>query len=114
MSYTLSKARQIRWYRTPVDTELLKRLSQRSDLRGFAQTLSYLGLYAATAGLALYGAGGGADGRRWPVAAIALIVFLHGTVCAFMINGVHELGHGTVFRTRWLNAIFLRVLAFLG
>src|SRR5687767_4812032 len=110
MSDTATKGRQIKWYRSPVDPELLKRLSQRSDVGGFVQTLGYLGLYATTAALALYGAGVGTGGRRWPVPLIVLVVFLHGTVCAFMINGVHELGHGTVFRTRWLNAVFVRVL----
>ena len=27
---------------------------------------------------------------------------------------MHELGHGFVFRTKWLNDLFLRVLSFLG
>ena len=27
---------------------------------------------------------------------------------------MHELGHGYVFKTRWLNAVFLRVVSFLG
>jgi fatty acid desaturase len=43
-----------------------------------------------------------------------MLVFLHGMVTAFMINGVHELGHNTVFRSNWLNGLFVRVLAFLG
>jgi fatty acid desaturase len=33
---------------------------------------------------------------------------------AFMINGFHELVHQSVFRTRWLNTFFLRILSFLG
>lgn len=102
------KGRQVQWYRTPIDPELLRSLSQRSDLWGLTQAMGYLGLYAATAGLSLYGVG------RWHPAAVAGMVFLHGTVAAFMINGVHELGHRTVFRTAWLNRWFERVLAFLG
>jgi fatty acid desaturase len=102
------KPRQIRWYRTPIDAELLRELSRRSDTLGALQTLGYLGSYATTAGLALYSLG------RWHWSATALFVFLHGMVTAFMINGVHELGHNTVFRSRWLNAVFLRILAFLG
>ncbi len=31
-----------------------------------------------------------------------------------MINGFHELSHGTVFRSKWLNELFLRVFSFLG
>ena len=35
-------------------------------------------------------------------------------VFAFLINAVHELGHGTVFKTKALNAFFVRVFAFSG
>jgi fatty acid desaturase len=42
------------------------------------------------------------------------MVFLHGMVCAFMINAVHELVHQSVFRTPWLNRYFARVFAFIG
>lgn len=104
----MKKGRQVQWYRSPVDPELLKALSQRSNAWGLAQAMGFLGLYATTAGLAMYGVG------RWHPAAVAGMVFLHGTVGAFMINGVHELGHRTVFRTAWLNRWFERVLAFLG
>ena len=100
--------RRIAWYRTPIERDLLRTLSRRSNLKGFVQTLSYLGLYGLTAGTALYALG------RWPWPVVVLLVFLHGTVAAFMINGVHELGHQTVFRSPWLNRLFLRILAFLG
>lgn len=102
------KGRQIRWYRTPIDKELLRQLSTRSDLRGAVQTLGYLCIYAATAGASLYSFGH----IGWWVT--ALLTFLHGMVAAFMINGVHELGHGTVFRTKRLNEWFCGLLAFLG
>eukprot|EP00037_Helgoeca_nana_P024535 m.261271 g.261271 ORF g.261271 m.261271 type:complete len:177 (-) comp26665_c0_seq2:186-716(-) len=32
----------------------------------------------------------------------------------FLINGMHELGHGHVFRTKFFNGFFLRVISFLG
>ena len=35
-------------------------------------------------------------------------------VFAFQINAVHELGHGTVFRSRRLNHFFMLVFSFLG
>lgn len=105
---TKKAPRQIKWYRTPIDKALLRQLSQRSDAKGAMQTFGYLGLYATTAGASLYGAG------RWPLAVVLGIIFLHGMVAAFMINAVHELGHGTVFKTKALNRLFLRVFAFLG
>ena len=102
------KSPQIRWYRTPIDPSLLRELSRRSDLLGAMQTLGYLGIYSTTAALSIY------SSLHWRWFITIAIVFAHGMVTAFMINGVHELGHGTVFRARWLNALFVRVLAFLG
>ena len=49
----------------------------------------------------------------WPGFAVAL--FVHGTVGSFFpVSPVHELGHGTVFKTPWLNAMFLRIFSLLG
>jgi fatty acid desaturase len=102
------RGRQIRWYRTPIEKDLLRRLSSRSDVKGFAQTLGYLGVYGCTGTAAVMG-------LLWlPWYVVPPLVFMHGMVAAFMINGVHELGHGTVFRSKWLNGFFCGVLAFLG
>lgn len=86
----------------------MKSLHQRSDWRGLLQTLSYLGVLALTGAAAIYAAG------RVPWPAVVAIIFLNGMGYAFLINGVHELGHGTVFRTKALNGFFVRILAFLG
>ncbi len=51
---------------------------------------------------------------HWPIWSLLPLIFLHGTAFAFQINAVHELGHGTVFRTKFLNACFVRIFAFLG
>ena len=98
----------ISWYRTPVPSESLKALHERNDLRGAAQTLGFLGCYILTLCLALY------SFSHWSGWITACLVFQHGMIAAFMINAVHELGHGTVFRTRWLNDFFAPVFAFLG
>ncbi len=98
----------VRWYRTPIDPLLLKRLQQRSDILGAAQTLGYLAVLLATGGSAFYSAG------RWPWWCTVLLTFIHGTCFAFQINAVHELGHGTVFRTNAANRFFQRIFAFLG
>lgn len=101
-------SRPVQWYRTPLSPETLNKLHSRSDLLGAMQTFGYLGTLIVTGGLAVYSAG------RWPWWSTVLLVFLHGTCFAFQINAVHELGHGTVFKTRWLNALFERVFSFLG
>jgi fatty acid desaturase len=101
-------SKPVQWYRTPLPAEKLKQLHERSDFLGALQTFGYLGLLVVTGGLAFYSTG------RWPWWATVLLTFLHGTCFAFQINAVHELGHGTVFRTKWLNPFFEHVFAFLG
>ena len=102
------RAPVINWYRTPVPPDVLRALHRRSNLRGFLQTGGYLGMLLSTGAATLLSAAHG----PWP--ATVLLVFLHGMVAAFLINGVHELSHGTVFRSRRLNRLFASILAFLG
>jgi fatty acid desaturase len=108
MTVTAAKPRAISWYRCPLDPKDMKSLHERSDLLGFLQTVGYLGVLVLTGSAAFYSAGHG----PWPLT-LALL-FLHGTCFAFQINAVHELGHGTVFRTKALNVFFVRIFAFLG
>jgi len=103
-----SRARPVAWYRTSLDSHVRMELHERSDCRGWLQTLGCLIVFATTGGLAFYSTG------RWPWWATVLLVFPHGTCCSFVSNAVHELGHGTVFRTRFLNAWFERVFGFLS
>jgi len=98
----------IRWYRTKLSAEAVKSLHAKSDVRGAVQTLGYLGVLLAAGGLAIY------SFNHWPWWATCGWVFGYGMVAAFLINAVHELGHGTVFKTRWLNVFFCHVFAFLG
>ena len=102
------KNEQISWYRSPLPPGAMKKLHERSDARAAVQTLGYLAILAVTATLAW-------TSLTWaPWWGTVLLVLLHGGMMAFLINGVHELGHGTVFKTRRLNAVFCHVLAFLG
>lgn len=98
----------IDWYRVPIDKETLQKLNQRSDLKGFLQSYSFIGLLLLTGGLALYGVG------NWPWWVVLAIVFMHGTFCHFMLNGVHELSHGSVFKTKWLNQVTMKILGVMG
>ena len=52
-----------------------------------------------------------AEGHPW---LSLLFVLLYGCQANFAINGMHELGHGFVFKTQWLQNIFLRVFSFIG
>jgi fatty acid desaturase len=102
------KKTRVRWYRCHVTREDLAALNRRSDLLGFAQTLGFLGVLATSAGAAIY------SSLHWPWYLTALLVFVNGHFWPFLINGFHELVHDSVFRTRWLNGFFLRILSFLG
>lgn len=102
------KERKIAWYRSPVSKEALAALNTRSDLQGLLQTLGHLGLLALTGGAAIYATG------RYPWPVVLLILFLHGTGFAFLLNGFHELCHKSVFKTKSLNTFFLHIISFLS
>jgi len=103
------KTLQIPWYRCPIDRAMLKELTTRSDLRGAAQVGGFVLLLAALGAAAWYLAGL----RVWGWFAASL--FAYGTVSSFIAgHATHELSHGTVFRTRWLNDVLLRFFSLVS
>lgn len=100
--------RKINWYRVPIDQATLQSLNRRSDVRGFLQTGGHLGLLAMAAAAALYSF----QQELW-LSMIAAIM-LYGFCASFMINGVHELVHDSVFHSKWLNTLFVHLMSFLG
>ena len=104
----LFKSFRVDWYRCPIDRATLRGVMQKSDLQGWFQTLGHLALAGVTAALAY----NFFTQQLWPGFALAL--FAHGTVASNFLYACHELGHGTVFKTRWLNALFLRVYSVLA
>ena len=105
---TTRPKQQIRWYRTPIAAADLARLNQRSDRRGLFQAVGHLLLLACSGGIAWHAAY-----HAHPLVALAL-VYLHGSLWAFLVNGFHELCHKTVFKTQTLNSAFRNLYAFLG
>jgi fatty acid desaturase len=101
---------RINWYRTPLDKELLKRLTRRSDLRGLLQSGSFLLIYLATVYLCYFFFAR----RLWvPMVAAAYVHCLFHSFVG-MEAAVHELSHGTPFKTQWLNEFFYRLFSFLS
>ena len=100
---------RVKWYRSPIEREKLRHLMQRSDLRGAFQAVGHLALWTGTGLLSYYLF----KQQLW--VGFAVTLFLHGTVGSFFKGmPVHELGHGTVFRTMGLNRLFLRIYSVLG
>lgn len=98
----------IKWHRTKLSPEVSKELHRTSDVKGAIQTLSFLGNLGLSFGLALY-----FNSIGFTITTI-FFVALYGMQANFLINGMHELGHGFVFRTKIVNNFFLRLISFLG
>ena len=103
----LYKTYKVDWYRCPVDRATFRELGRRSDLRAAFQAVGHLVLVACTGALTYYFF----VNQMWVGFGVAL--WVHGTFTSHLIFGNHELGHGTLFRTRWLNALFLRIYSLL-
>lgn len=108
----LAEVRQtlkVKWYRSSIPHAKLRELSKRSDLQGWFQAGGHLALFTLT-GILVYSFW---SQQLWFGFAIAL--FLHGTVASFFVGiAPHELGHGTVFQTKWLNKFFTYLFSLLG
>lgn len=100
---------RVEWYRCPIEPAKLREFSRRSDLQGWFQAGGHLALFACT-GVLVYHFW---SQQIWLGFAAAL--FAHGTVGSFLFGvAPHELGHGTVFRTKWLNKLFLYLFSLLS
>ena len=77
-----------------LDRETVRRLSQRSDARGFVQLTVHLALLTVTGTLVW-----AARGHLW----LAPALLLHGIVLSFLFCALHESIHRTAFASRWPN-----------
>ena len=103
------KTDRVDWYRCPIERTKLVELMEPSDLQGWFQTGGHLMLFACTGLLACYLF----VEEIW--SGFVLALFAHGTVATFFKGiAAHELGHGTVFKTKWLNNFFLRVYSLIS
>ncbi len=103
------KTLKVKWYRSKIDSAALKRLSTRSDAQAWFQAGGHFLLYLLTGSLVFYFW----SQQTWLAFFAAL--FLHGTVASFFVGvAPHELGHGSVFETKWLNKFFLYLFSLLS
>ncbi|MEM7722046.1 MAG: fatty acid desaturase family protein [Pseudomonadota bacterium] len=83
------------WYHTDIPRKQMKGLMRRSDGPAIRDTAIWLGLLALTAigGVAAWG-------TWWAVPFFAVYGVLYGSACD---SRWHECGHGTAFKTEWMN-----------
>lgn len=82
----------------------LKKLAKRNDRIALAYLIGHFALLAATS-YGIYLAMG-----SW---GLLPAMFLQGVVMAFLFAPMHELSHGTAFRSRWMNEAAFRLVSFI-
>ncbi len=109
---SLKEVRQslnITWYRCHVDSTSFRKLMQPNDFQGWIQAGGHLLIFFITGTTSLYFA----FHEMWISFFISL--FFHCTsACFFKGVAAHELGHGTVFKTKKLNKYFLLIYSLLS
>lgn len=108
----LAEVRQslrIKWYRSPIDHARLRELSERSDHQGWIQAgghaLLYVLLALAVVSFWLQ--------QSW-FAFFVSLWFLGFVATFFKGTSTHELGHGTVFKTKKWNKFFLHAFSLIS
>ena len=93
------------WYQTPVDRKVLKDLMRRSDGPAVRDTALWLVLLVSFGVLGVL-----TWGTWWAV----LVFIIFGVLSATAADSRwHECGHGTAFKTPWMNAVVFQIANFL-
>ncbi len=92
------------WYRSPVPRKRMKELMRRSDGPALRDTAIWLGLalVSAAAGIVLWG-------TWWAVPCFLVYGVLYGSASD---SRWHEAGHGTAFKTRWIDNTVYAIASF--
>ena len=93
------------WYATPLPRQTFKALMRRSDGPAIRDTLLWFALLIGTAaGMAILW------GRWWSLPFILAYGVLYGSSSD---SRWHECGHGTAFKTRWMNNLVYYIASFM-
>ncbi len=92
------------WWHPTIPREALKALMERSD----GPALRHFGLW-----IALLVVSGGAAILSWGTWWAIPAFLIYGTIYSSSDAGWHECGHGTPFKTRWLNETFYQLSSFM-
>lgn len=92
------------WYHTDIPRKEMKALMQRSDGPAIRDTVVLLGVMLTAAGAGIW---------LWPSWWSAPFWLIYGVLYASAMDSRwHECGHGTAFRTRWLNDAVYQLACF--
>jgi fatty acid desaturase len=93
------------WYRSDIPRKTMKALMQRSDRPAIRDTVIWLGSMLAFGGLGIW-----FWGSWWCVPCFAAYGVLYGSASD---SRWHECGHGTAFRTGWMNDAVYQIACFM-
>ncbi len=93
------------WYKCPIPRKRLKELMQRSDQPAIRDTVLWLGAMAVSGGFGVW-----LWGTWWCVPFFLIYGVLYGSASD---SRWHEAGHGTAFRTRWMNDVVYEIACFM-
>ena len=96
---------EAQWYASPIPRKRLKELMQRRDGPAIRHTLMWFSLLAITGGLGYH-----FWGTWWCVPFFAAYGVLYGSVSD---SRWHECGHGTAFKTPWMNDFVYNIASFM-
>jgi len=93
------------WYHSDVPRKVMKNLMRRSDGPALRDTGIWFGLMIITAvgGVSFWGS-------WWAVPFFAVYGVLYGSACD---SRWHECGHGTAFKTMWMNDVVYHISSFM-
>ncbi len=93
------------WYAAPIARARLKELMRRSDGPAIRDTLIWIAAFGGTAGLAIY---------LWPSWWSVPFFLVYGILYGSSTDSRwHECGHGTAFKTRWMNDTIYQLACFM-
>jgi fatty acid desaturase len=93
------------WYHTDVPRKQMKALMQRRDGPAIRDTIIWLGSMVAFAAAAIY---------FWPTAWSIPPFLAYGVLYGSATDSRwHECGHGTAFKTRWINDVVYQIACFM-
>ena len=93
------------WYHSEIPRKVMKDLMARSDQPAIRDTLLWLGLLVLTGGLAAY---------FWGTWACVPFFFVYGVLYGSCCDSRwHEAGHGTAFKTAWMNDVVYHIASFM-